>query len=226
MPQYVRHNDLYILAHFENNITNEMLPNGVALSSASTNTYSAGRFGTYAALYSVADYTRFYGNGGTTTDVDIDKYKRFHIDFWLYFDSLTNGATTDIFYLWRGLHSSFDSVYMRCVGGVGSAGLMTLYLKNTNGDSYSSGTVSVYIGNYIHIAIERDSDTAVKVYKNGALDETVNVSGSYKFSDETTELKFGKVHSNTEIFRIDELRVCTGSKYSGNFTPPTQAYTV
>jgi hypothetical protein len=104
-------------------------------------------------------------------------------------------------------------------------GKLVWELINTNGNSYSSTGYSVSVsGDFYHVAIERSSNTEVKIYNNGTLSETLTVNGSYSFTDINYGLWLGYHGINSAQMYIDELRISTNCKYSGNFTPPTAAY--
>lgn len=241
MPQFYNNRDTYLLTHLENAYTDEASPYGRVMN-IQTNasapfpkfTSSFSKFGSYSlGVTGGAGHAAVWWQGynGSNYEADIDKEKRFHIDFWLYMTAVTgNTKIITVQTLFASSPPPYSPFIQIITGGSGSD--IAAQLINTNNDNYSSSAYAISAGVFFHVALERDSDTTVKFYLGGTLKETITVNADYYFTQPlvtytTYGIRVGcQAASSTNVnsFYIDELRCSLGSKYSGNFTPPTAAY--
>jgi len=96
-----------------------------------------------------------------------------------------------------------------------------------NNEVYSSGTVSD--STWTHIAFVRYGNT-LTCYLNGTSSGTRNVTG-YNYASAGLGMAMGRNHVNADNYYmkgwLDEVRVSKGiARWTGNFTPPTSAYSL
>ena len=86
-------------------------------------------------------------------------------------------------------------------------------------------TTAITAGAWYHVAVVRETTNgAIKQYINGVHDGTLNLTGSV---DNTGDLTIGSWFSGSNRITgyIDEFRIRKEAIYTGNFTPPTSAFT-
>ena len=96
-------------------------------------------------------------------------------------------------------------------------------LKLITGATSTTGTATVATGTYRHIAVCRSSGTT-KLYVDGV--EDISVSDTTDHTNSASNVKIGSNFEETtqQTFGgyIDEIRISTSARYSGNFTVMTR----
>ena len=221
MPVWSNYRDIdkRFLYHFENNFTNNGLQGVVTLTDGGTDatafSTSAVKFGTYSLLisYTTAGHTCLRYNTATTGLI-YERSKRCTVDFWLYVG--TTSGVNKVFGVLQIGSSNNASVYLKYNGSA----MQIAFSYKTNASTYTTITT----GEYHHIAVVRDSDTNATMYIDGSsvssvvVDNTVNLDNRYIYIGDSNGLM------DAIGYFIDELRITSAVKWSGNFTPPTQAY--
>lgn len=132
----------------------------------------------------------------------------FTIEFWGYFDSITN----------------YDTIYIHD----GASGSLQLFFVNgklrANNNLVASildTTTTISTGQWIHFALCRSGST-IKWYLDGT--EDGSTTNSTNLGGGTTNLTIGSDPTNSRDIDgyIDDLRITKGiARYTANFTPPT-----
>ena len=163
---------------------------------------------------------------------DIDREKRFSVDFWIATDfGAVNlgdaGTSIDVLRI-KNISGNKYSLTMELTLDSSLLCHTIITLINSNGTSYSfTSTTNDISLTPVHIAIVRDSDTTVKYYRAGILINTFTVAATYEFDSGTiyvgNYIDLGTATYPNEL-AIDELRLASGVKFSAAFTPPTVVY--
>ena len=137
----------------------------------------------------------------------------FTIEFWFYLLSLPG---SDVLFL----HKMGTPQQIIAISGTTK--------KAYGGFLYNTATSTTVIttGAWYHVAEVRETENGIiKQYINGVGEGTINMSGSV---DNTGDLAIGSWFnggSNRITGYIDEFRIRKEAVYTGNFTPPTSAFT-
>lgn len=137
----------------------------------------------------------------------------FTIEFWFYLLSL---PSIDSFFLHK-LGTPQQSIV---INGT-SKKLYSGFFNGTIGPT----TTVITAGAWYHVAVVRQTENGIiKQYINGVNEGTINSPGSV---DNTGDLAIGSWFngSNRVTGYIDEFRIRKEAIYTGNFTPPTAAFT-
>ena len=111
------------------------------------------------------------------------------------------------------------------------------YYDSSNGQIYwrigntsFQGGTTVAVDTWHHVALVRESDNSVSLYVNGTLSGSSSTL-SYQIGNNTysiNKINFG-LYPSTGAYdfyqNIDEIRVSTSARYTGNFTPSTSEFT-
>ncbi len=137
----------------------------------------------------------------------------FTIEFWFYLLSL---PSSDVLFL----HKNGTPQQIIAIGDPSKK----LYSGFLNGSTLSTTVITA--GAWYHVAVVRETTNGViKQYFNGSHEGTLNLSGSV---DNAGDLAIGSWFnggSNRVTGYIDEFRIRKEAVYTGNFTPPTSAFT-
>ncbi len=139
----------------------------------------------------------------------------FTIEFWFYLLSLPSGSGTVA--LLHKAGSPQQQIYISHPSPL----LFSGFLYGT-----IISTTPITAGAWYHVAVVRETENGViKQYINGVGEGTMLTSGSV---DNTGDLAIGSWFnggSNRVTGYIDEFRIRKEAVYTGNFTPPTSAFT-
>jgi hypothetical protein len=105
------------------------------------------------------------------------------------------------------------------------AGKVTFWMTN---NVLCTTATSVNTGNWVHLAVVRDSPTSVKIYVNGVSDTSATISSSLTFGA-GSGLLIGNQNGFTRTLAgyMDDIRITKGvARYTSNFTPPTYSLAI
>jgi hypothetical protein len=142
----------------------------------------------------------------------------FTVEAWLYLTSYPSSANAMYVCDFRnGSTSNFG------FGVIGSAGVAKPYAFVGSGPVDATGTTSLSLNTWYHIAMVRSGST-VTYYLNGVSDATFSTS----FSQGVTGMTIGARYTGATEYvagYIDDLRITKGvARYTANFTAPTTAF--
>jgi Concanavalin A-like lectin/glucanases superfamily len=156
--------------------------------------------------YIATPYTSDFPNGTES----------FTIDYWIYIRSFGSGNVV-MFYP----RDSPDVFYVAYFNNAGTA--LSLY-STSMGGAFLTGTVSVSINTWYHIAFVRDGNIWYE-FLNGS--DVGNAFSSASMPAITTTFNIGGCVLSGEYsnISIDEFRITQGmARWTSNFTPPTSEY--
>ena len=140
---------------------------------------------------------------------------QFTIELWLRLNSLS--ASYRALVATRPNEGSFSDGF-----GLGCTAPGEIYMYDSAFRATSpSGTVTT--NTWYHIALVRDTGSALRIYSNGNLVATGTATNNYT----RTVMTIGANASSSEPLNgyIDDLRITKGiARYTANFTPPTAAF--
>lgn len=148
----------------------------------------------------------------------------FTIDWWEYCTSSSNGAR------FTSIYTESDSPDSNYYGGLflGYRGT-DVYASDTLGQNWNvlSGAkmLSVSLSEWVHWAFVRFG-TSFTSYRNGATYASVPINGSIYYDADHSMVVGGHRERDPQPFYgyIDEFRISNVARWTGNFTPPTEAY--
>jgi hypothetical protein len=104
-----------------------------------------------------------------------------------------------------------------------TTGKLTFWMGNGTVCCSSASTVNT--GNWVHIAMVRESTTSVKMYINGVVDTSATIAAATTFGAGTGLIignQNGFTNGRQFVGYLDDIRITKGiARYTANFTPPT-----
>ena len=224
-------NDTYTkkLMHYDDNLTNSASGSSLTFSSSISYDNSIYKFGTHSASFNGG--SGYYANTSNYSDLSFGT-SVFTIDFWFRLNNTPQGS---------------QCCFNIFSGGAGSNGYRIIYnhtsgegIKFINDGVYGSqdmnwGSLATQ-NTWHHCAIVRNSSNEIKLYKDGAIANTISNRGG-NFNATSTDRNFFD-DGTYDGFRgnVDEFRVSNGIDRTADsndplyissgtsFTPPTNAY--
>ncbi len=178
------------------------------------------KFGTRSILFNCSQY-QYYRASNTNDDYFLNS--DFTVDMWVY-----EGANTGVNRWLIGTARTSDHQWSLQLT---SNNKLNASLKQSNGTLILlTDPADFPTGQWVHVALER-SGTNFTLYKNGTAVFTTVYSGNLKtLSTSGRRLVLGNrmpyTFAGDQNFTgyMDEIRISKTARYSGNFTPPVDAY--
>lgn len=143
---------------------------------------------------------------------------RFTIEMWIRPTATVSGVRVLIGQFQSSVNLGWDFVF--------NGTTLAFFYSTTGTDNPNvGGTYSPTVNQWVHIAVDRDASSVLRVYANGVVIGSGTVTASFYHS--TVNLYIGNDGNLTREFQgqIDEVRITKGvARYGGAFTPPTAAF--
>jgi hypothetical protein len=208
-------------------VINEVTPNYVWLQGKASGFVEAqDRTGKTVNVYgntAISNYQRKFGSGAAhfTTDGDLLDIvsdtdlqygvSSYTVESFVYLDQ--NGRSQQIF--------KKGSVESTTFGlSVTSANKLT----GQHGTSYFTATTTLNTGTWYHVMMSRDLLNTNRLFVNGFLEATTTSTANVSNADSLTIGGVSAAPTLSLRGYLDEIRVSTAARYTGNFTPPTAAF--
>ena len=170
-------------------------------------------YSTYGSGY--FDGTGDYLATPSSSVFDISGASTFTVECWVYFNAMPAGLL--------GLVASFN-------GGTGGSFFLgvsstVMNVRTGNDASVVSGSTTLTVGRWYHLALVRDGTSSMKGYLNGALEVS---SGSFNWTASTQACYIGTYSGGTYQLNgyMSDVRYVLGTAvYTTAFTPPTSPLT-
>ena len=137
----------------------------------------------------------------------------FTIEFWFYLLSLPSG----------------DALFLHKFGSPAQSISINYPARKLASGFLGSGSVSTTVitaGAWYHVAVVRETTNgAIKQYINGVNEGTMSILGSVDNTGDLAISSWFNGGSNRVTGYIDDFRIRKEAVYTGNFTPPTSAFT-
>lgn len=143
---------------------------------------------------------------------------QFTVEAWVKF----NAAPSATHVIVGQIGTAFDSSWQFAVN---TSGIRFLYSSDGFATNQVSGAFTPTVGQYYHVAADRDASNVLRVYVDGVVKASATVTAS--FFNASQVLAIGNQTNSAAPFNgyIDELRITKGEAvYGGAFTPPTEAF--
>jgi hypothetical protein len=139
---------------------------------------------------------------------------------WIY---LNTSSSTNQYAFWHyGSTVDLIAIYCRSDTGVVYAGIRATNLTET---TLTGTTAFAKYGQWVHVALVRESTTSVKLYTNGVLAASVTIGATASFNETTlSALRYGAASNPDQLYMtgyLSDWRFVKGrAVYTGAFTPP------
>jgi hypothetical protein len=142
------------------------------------------------------------------------------VEGWIY---LNTSSSTNQYAFWHyGSTVDLIAIYCRSDTGVVYAGIRATNLSET---TLTGTTAFAKYGQWVHVALVRESTTSVKLYTNGVLAASVTIGATASFNETTlSALRYGAASNPDQLYTtgyLSDWRFVKGrAVYTGAFTPP------
>ena len=139
---------------------------------------------------------------------------------WIY---LNTSSSSNQYAFWH-YGSSIDVIQIYCRSDTGVV-YAEIRATNLSATTLTASTAFAKYGQWVHVALVRESTTSVKLYTNGVLAASVTIGATASFNETTlSALRYGAASNPDQLYMtgyLSDWRFVKGrAVYTGAFTPP------
>lgn len=217
-----------------------------ASGNSNTITNFSGSTSTALTPYHPKGYSH-YINGSTdyyscTSSADFTLDGEFTIEFWVYLNQDTYARTIQRVITSNSTHVAAPYISIGndqgitgqtagvlCATSAVSSGNPQMY-ANTTGTSATGTAVMFPLKEWVHVALTRDSSDDVRLFQNGTLVATSNITANFDYNYTSNGIVIGRSGWNGSEYLgpayLTDVRIVKGTAvYTSGFTPPTERLT-